>query len=698
MTQIGRYEWRHRRLRTGAALVALFSLAVACAAKAAEAPLQPTNAPEESEQAATALEQRASAQKKSVDPSIQRLETVLEKIIQDKRTPGIAVGIIKDGKLVFARGFGVMSVENPSRPVTAETLFHMASITKPFVATSVMQLMERGKVNLDEPVMKYLPYFKLKDPRYKAITVRQLLTHTSGMPDVTNYGWDKPEYDDGSLERYVRSLGEVSLRWEPGTNFAYSNMAYEVLGDLVAKVSGKTFEDYVAENILQPVGMKSSTLLLKRADPAKLATGHTQSKDKLVKPVAHYPYNRAHTPSSNLHSNVEDMARWVLVNLNYGELDGRRILQRSTYDIMWKPAVQTGRNKDNHVGISWFLGDLGGEPFISHSGGDDGFRALVAFSTKRNVGLVVMTNSDRAPTGEIGDATIAATLEKIQSQEPPQRKALEPVVEIQKEDYAEVRKRFRTKLLEHGPAPQEEPMHRPPAGVTEVEFSSGKLRLKAWVNPPPKDMARQPAVLFAHGGFAFGPPDWEMAKPYRDAGYVVLVPILRGENGQPGSFSLLYDEVDDILAAAEYLAEQPYVDPDRLYLAGHSSGGQVALLAAMASKRFRAMASFDGLPDLAAVFKPGKLVKEVRFDVNDPREFQVRSPLAYATSFKCPARLYYSHEAWPHMHHTSQRTAEVAKKRGLDVEAVLVEGNHFSMVRPAMKQSIDFFRTKTPSK
>jgi dipeptidyl aminopeptidase/acylaminoacyl peptidase len=264
-------------------------------------------------------------------------------------------------------------------------------------------------------------------------------------------------------------------------------------------------------------------------------------------------------------------------------------------------------------------------------------------------------------------------------------------VEIQKEDYAEVRKRFRTKLLEHGPAPQEEPMHRPPAGVTEVEFSSGKLRLKAWVNPPPKDTAKQPAVLFAHGGFAFGPPDWEMAKPYRDAGYVVLVPILRGENGQPGSFSLLYDEVDDILAAAEYLAEQPYVDPNRLYLAGHSCGGQVALLAAMASKRFRAMASFDGLPDLAAVFKPGKLVKEVRFDVNDPREFQVRSPLAYATSFKCPARLYYSHEAWPHMHLTSRRTAEVAKERGLDVEAILVEGNHFSAVPPAMKQSIVFF-------
>jgi dipeptidyl aminopeptidase/acylaminoacyl peptidase len=236
------------------------------------------------------------------------------------------------------------------------------------------------------------------------------------------------------------------------------------------------------------------------------------------------------------------------------------------------------------------------------------------------------------------------------------------------------------------------------ADQAEVEFPSGKLRLKAWVNRPSKDNPKQPAVLFVHGGFAFGPPDWEMTQPYRDAGYVVLVPILRGENGQPGSFSLLYDEVDDVLAAAKYLAEQPYVDRDRLYLAGHSSGAILALLAAMTSKSFRAVASFDGMPDLAAVFKPGKKAKEVRFDLKDPRELQVRSPLAYAASLKCPARLYYSYQSWEHSHLTSQRTVEVAKARGLDVEAILVKGNHFSMVPPAMKQSIEFFRTNQSGK
>ena len=147
-----------------------------------------------------------------------------------------------------------------------------------------------------------MPYFRLKDPRDRSITVRQMLSHTSGMPDVEDYRWDKPEYDDGSLERYVRSLQDQVLRWDPGTKFAYSNMAFEVLGDLVAKVSGMSFEDYVRDNILRPVGMASSTLLIKEADPARLATGHTPSKDGPSIPVAHYPYNRSHTPSSNLHS------------------------------------------------------------------------------------------------------------------------------------------------------------------------------------------------------------------------------------------------------------------------------------------------------------------------------------------------------------------------------------------------------------
>jgi CubicO group peptidase (beta-lactamase class C family) len=325
-------------------------------------------------------------------PAVHRLEAAISQAMREQKIPGFVIGVIKDGRLAYARGFGLMQVGNPNQPVTTETLFHMASITKPFVATAIMQLVEQGKVSLDDPVIKYLPYFRLRDPRYKKITVRQMVTHTSGMPDVKNYHWDKPEYDDGALERYVRSLDDKVLLWAPGTKFRYSNMAFEVLGDLVAKASGKSFDDFVEENILKPVGMRSSTLLYQRANPAKLATGYTLSKGQVIG-VAHYPYNRAHTPSSNLHSNVEDMARWILVNQNRGELDGSRILKDATYDALWEHAVQVPE-RTWHVGISWFLADSNGEEIVMHSGGDDGFTTHLAFAPKLKSGVVMMANCD----------------------------------------------------------------------------------------------------------------------------------------------------------------------------------------------------------------------------------------------------------------------------------------------------------------
>ena len=271
-----------------------------------------------------------------------------------------------------------------------------------------------------------------------------------------------------------------------------------------------------------------------------------------------------------------------------------------------------------------------------------------------------------------------------------------PEVKVQQQDYAEVRRRFRTGLRRQGPAPQDEPFHKAPSGVAEVEFPSGELRLKAWISPEAlKTSTKLPAVLFLHGGFAFGPPDWEMSQPYRDAGFLVMAPMLRGENGQAGSFSMFYDEVADVLAAAEFLSKLPAVDSGQIYVAGHSAGGTLALLAAQSSRRFRAAASFDGSPDQQLLYngsaaKPG-VRKEVVFDPKDLRELQVRSPLAYAGSFKCPTRLYYSAEASIYFHHPSRRLVEVAKRKGSEVEAIRVKGNHSSHVPPAMKLSIAFF-------
>jgi dipeptidyl aminopeptidase/acylaminoacyl peptidase len=263
-----------------------------------------------------------------------------------------------------------------------------------------------------------------------------------------------------------------------------------------------------------------------------------------------------------------------------------------------------------------------------------------------------------------------------------------PLVKVQDEDYAIARQRIKSKLIRKMAAPQPWTAAKLPAGVSEIEFSSGDLPLKAWLSRPNDRAGKQPAVLVLHGGFSFDREDWDLSRPYHEAGYVVMTPYLRGENGQPGSFTLWYDEVDDVLAAAQYLSERPYVDKERLYIAGTSAGGTLALLAAEASKRFRAAASFSASPDQAVLVRHAKI--DLPFDKTDPRELQVRSPLAYARSFKCPVRIYYATQ--DHFVRTSERTAEVAKERNLDVEAVRLEGNHGSIVPEAVKQSIAFFR------
>ncbi len=343
-----------------------------------------------------------------------RTDSLVHAFMRKGGLPGIALGVIREGRVVYAKGYGVTQ-RGTATPITPRTVFHMASVTKPFVATGIMQLQEQGKIDLDAPVTRYIPYFTMKDPRFRDMTIKQMLNHTSGMPDVTDYAWDRPQYDDGALDRWVRSLADSSLIFAPGARWQYSNIAFEVLADVIAAVSGETFEDYIQHHVLTPVGMRHSTLLMTDVDSANLATGHVGASPGTVAVSPVYPYNRRHAASSTLHSNVDDMLRWALVNLQRGELDGRRILAPASYGLMWTPTSDftplyrrmTKARKiampysKVEVGLSWFLFQFGRHRLVNHDGGDTGFRTALYLDPDTQVAVVVLANAETAEVDQI---------------------------------------------------------------------------------------------------------------------------------------------------------------------------------------------------------------------------------------------------------------------------------------------------------
>lgn len=331
--------------------------------------------------------------------TIEKLHNYIHQFIGANEIPGLSAAVVQEGRVLLAEGYGVRSIDN-SKPVTSTSLFHMASVSKPFSATAIMQLVEKGKMDLDARLVQYLPYFTMDDERLAVITIRQMLSHISGMPDVQDYEWGNPYTEDDALERYARSLSSSKLLSEPGTAFAYSNIAFELLGAVIAKVSGMTFEEYMRRNIFKPLKMKTSTFLRSEVPDDLAMTPHKHLYANLALP--YYPYNRAHAPSSTFHTGADEACRWMLANLNRGALDGVRILQDASYDLLWKPyfPLEDGRQ----IGLSWFLDELHGFRTVAHGGSDDGFRSMIMLVPEQALGVTVMSNVNGAPMKELATA------------------------------------------------------------------------------------------------------------------------------------------------------------------------------------------------------------------------------------------------------------------------------------------------------
>lgn len=327
---------------------------------------------------------------------IRNLDRIINEYVKMEFVPGLSVGVVYNKEAIYTKGFGVKNVET-KEPVDEKSLFHMASVSKTFVATGIMQLAEQDKVNLDEYLIEYLPYFKLKDDRYKKVTIRQLLSHISGMPDEDDYEWDKPQYDEEALESYVRSINERELMWEPGEKFAYSNIAYEILGNVIEKVSGMSFEKYMKENILNVVQMRESNFFKPSVSKDLLTSPHILDiKNGYGATVSEvFPYNRSHGPSSTLCSNVVEMCNYAIANMSEGRFEGDKILEANSYSELWKKYASTDwGGYTSEIGLAWFLGEYKGNKVRSHSGMDTGFRSNLIILPEKGISVVVMINSD----------------------------------------------------------------------------------------------------------------------------------------------------------------------------------------------------------------------------------------------------------------------------------------------------------------
>ena len=271
-----------------------------------------------------------------------------------------------------------------------------------------MQLVERGEVDLDAPVVRYLPYFELADERYASITIRHLLGYTSGMPALHGPGLGSPEYDDGALERFVRSLGSTRLIAEPG-RYPYADslspeargaVAYDVLGDVIAKVSGQSFEDYMQANILDPLGMRGSTFLREEVPGTRAATPHNLDHGTPI--ASAYPYNRAHAPSLGLQTSVTDLANFATALLNGGKYGSTSILRPASIEILREPGASVGWYVDtSHAGLGCYVGEYKRSEIIWQFHDSAGFQSAIAVVPEWSLAVVLLANAGGAGEGSL---------------------------------------------------------------------------------------------------------------------------------------------------------------------------------------------------------------------------------------------------------------------------------------------------------
>jgi CubicO group peptidase (beta-lactamase class C family) len=312
-------------------------------------------------------------------------------MISDKAV-GVSIGIVKNGRVFYTKGYGTKEL-GTNKQIDSLTNFHLASISKLFVATAIMQLVEEGKLKLDAKLLDYIPVTNLKDERVKKITIRQMLTHTSGFPDVENYHWNKPKNDSAALGNYAKEcIKNKKLLFEPGADVEYSNIAFDILGHLIEVISKKPFDLYEYDKILSKGGMTNSNFDYYKIKPDRRSTPHIKKKET-INISKTYPYNREHSPSSTLNSCTYDMCKWITEILTiYNDKNNsyNGVLKRETLLDMW--SVKTRLDQSNFLGLGWIgaYSPLG--ICMMHNGDDIGYSSNLFVYPEQNLGIIVLMN------------------------------------------------------------------------------------------------------------------------------------------------------------------------------------------------------------------------------------------------------------------------------------------------------------------
>lgn len=333
------------------------------------------------------------------NPKLLALADALEAKRKEFHIPGMALAVVHNDRILFARGFGFADLENKV-PATQETLFAIGSSSKAFTATLIGMLVDEGKMQWDEPVTTYLPYFQLKPESEKendVVTIRDLLSHRSGFTRMGTL------WAGGGVSRQeILKTATNAKPWESfRSGFFYSNVMYLAAGEASAAVSGMSWDNLLQTKLLDPLAMRStnSTYAKAQADP-RLSAGYTWNTE--TKTFDRQPMRNidAIAPAGSINSNVLDMAQWLRFQLAKGMVAGKQLVSPEQLMETRSPMIDIA-GPEIQYGMGWMLQTWYSQPLVHHGGNIDGFGAMVAFAPESDLGFVLLTNTTANPLQQL---------------------------------------------------------------------------------------------------------------------------------------------------------------------------------------------------------------------------------------------------------------------------------------------------------